>query len=1247
MTYMTKKIITIWIALVLVLAAFPVSAFSAESVEEVWSETVDTSCDGEIDAGQADSSAESTAEQEDGGADSEIETPDEPTGSGAEQLIESAAEEVVSYPAFRTEVIDTGSVRVFIDVPEGAFPKNTSLRSYPVAEHSVKDAVEDAIGGAEAGEISAVDISFFNEDSAQELEPQVPVSVHVEAYGIDSDRYRVVHIDDSGEAGVVADSDDESFSFTADSFSIYAVVGEKDGVVRRTYNFYDGETLVDSQIVRNGDLLLEPSVPAREELEFVGWSADEGQTFQSFEEPISDIDESASEDEVVDLYAHFVRTVSVTFHDTSGRVIEVRTGMTGEAVSVDDVTFEVMADEYVSGWTTSEDMSSEGKVEGSVTLGDKDIDLYPLVEGVCWVIFHTNDTDSDPAMASTIEPYYVEIGQKAQRPTDPTRPGYAFKEWTTDQAGTEPFSFETPLQDHIVLYAQWTPGDSSYQVLVWQETLVNEQYVEGNYTLSDHYTFTEASGTEVSLTDEDELITGLIASAPYKHHELARIDGPVTVNGDGTTVLNVYFDLRVYAVEFQAMTEKFIRSGRVRAQGGVLRYDDAAISYAHWYGNAYGNVTFSFTVGGKTYTDYDVYRIEARYGENIADRWPDQYTAEWSLTENAAQSFIDRLEAIRDLFYPSTWTTNEANRYTGGVNESLTKMTHLTESLMNNDGSDTHHMFIKFIINSSPVTINYWLENVEDDEFTRSDMYSCEVKTELHKIRAKALDGFTYLGSYNEPYIPDGYPGYDLDEETGIEYNNFYYSRNRYPLTFYNYNQVEKEYKGDDAVKYEAPLASYDHTPPRPSVLPDAYEFRGWYTTEQCISGTEYTFDEDAKMPLSSLTLYAKWAPRDYTVTFRPNGGTPVDPQTVPYGKNAVVPETPEREGFTFAGWMKGSAPFNFETQITEDITLTAKWLEDASIYVIYDAGDHGDGAPEDPNPYMDVTNARAKGTPSSVEEGYRFLGWEKGEELVRPGELFEVLSSDAEKVSADRYEITLKAVYGEDLPELTVKYMRNLPSEEGGDKASAKTGSMKRNTAFTASEVDELDFGDEAHKSGRWKFIGWNTEADGSGTAYDPGTELAAGLDGDNILYGQWEEITHVITYDPNGGELEGQEEPLKITYGHGEVISIYDAPVREGWTFLYWRGSEYQPGDSYTVTEDHTFTAQWEEEEPSPSPKPSPEPTGSPDPTPQTPSTSTGVPKTGESTSALFWLVLMLAALTGMGALAVTRRKRTSERR
>ena len=66
-----------------------------------------------------------------------------------------------------------------------------------------------------------------------------------------------------------------------------------------------------------------------------------------------------------------------------------------------------------------------------------------------------------------------------------------------------------------------------------------------------------------------------------------------------------------------------------------------------------------------------------------------------------------------------------------------------------------------------------------------------------------------------------------------------------------------------------------------------------------------------------------------YTVTFDSYGGTPVPPaQEVEYGLTATEPAAPEKTGYTFDGWYLGEAeaPFSFDTTITSDITLTAKW---------------------------------------------------------------------------------------------------------------------------------------------------------------------------------------------------------------------------------------------------------------------------------------------------------------------------------
>lgn len=67
----------------------------------------------------------------------------------------------------------------------------------------------------------------------------------------------------------------------------------------------------------------------------------------------------------------------------------------------------------------------------------------------------------------------------------------------------------------------------------------------------------------------------------------------------------------------------------------------------------------------------------------------------------------------------------------------------------------------------------------------------------------------------------------------------------------------------------------------------------------------------------------------NWVVTFDPDNGEPAFKQNVEYEGKATEPTpAPEKEGYAFTGWYLDEAeePFSFDTTITSDITLTAKW---------------------------------------------------------------------------------------------------------------------------------------------------------------------------------------------------------------------------------------------------------------------------------------------------------------------------------
>ena len=129
------------------------------------------------------------------------------------------------------------------------------------------------------------------------------------------------------------------------------------------------------------------------------------------------------------------------------------------------------------------------------------------------------------------------------------------------------------------------------------------------------------------------------------------------------------------------------------------------------------------------------------------------------------------------------------------------------------------------------------------------------------------------------------------------------------------------------------------------------------------------------------------------------------------------------------------------------------------------------------------------------------------------------------------------------------------------------------------------------------YEFKGWQTK---TGTVYQPGENYneknTQGEYVNAILTAVWKksktpptpgaEMTTVIC-DPNGGTWpeNGSMDLREYRVAVGSTFILPGAPVYEGHKFLYWKGSEFNPGDGYTVPAGgHTFVAQWEKDEEKP---------------------------------------------------------------
>lgn len=67
-------------------------------------------------------------------------------------------------------------------------------------------------------------------------------------------------------------------------------------------------------------------------------------------------------------------------------------------------------------------------------------------------------------------------------------------------------------------------------------------------------------------------------------------------------------------------------------------------------------------------------------------------------------------------------------------------------------------------------------------------------------------------------------------------------------------------------------------------------------------------------------------------------------------------------------------------------------------------------------------------------------------------------------------------------------------------------------------------------------------------------------------------------ITVNPKGGNWNGDKSIKTFMVKKGEYFILPDAPTRDGYTFKYWKGSMFKPGDKYMVDGEHDFVAVWE---------------------------------------------------------------------
>ena len=205
---------------------------------------------------------------------------------------------------------------------------------------------------------------------------------------------------------------------------------------------------------------------------------------------------------------------------------ETRTGKTDETVTINPAGF-LTDDEkgtYVIPQTVSYKVNAEDGGTVSISYARKRYRLtYDLnAADAAWV--------SDPGVKS----YRLGAALKLLTQSYVTRAGYTFDGWYTDANCTTAFTAATMPAENITLYAKWTAqGDISYTVEHYQQNVADD-----DYTLADTESKTGATGQPTAAE-----------SKPYPGFTAQSFEQQ-TVNGDGSTVVKVYYTRNEYTLTY-------------------------------------------------------------------------------------------------------------------------------------------------------------------------------------------------------------------------------------------------------------------------------------------------------------------------------------------------------------------------------------------------------------------------------------------------------------------------------------------------------------------------------------------------------------------------------------------------------------------------------------------------------------------------------------------------------------------------
>ncbi len=587
---------------------------------------------------------------------------------------------------------------------------------------------------------------------------------------------------------------------------------------------------------------------------------------------------------------------------------------TGLVVTATDTDGE---SKVVTGYTLSgNSTAAAGTITVTVTYDDKTA-TFTVTVNPFTVTYNANGgtlTGDETATVSV-------VNGKLTAPTEPTKEGYTFGGWFADEELTDEWAFGDdgdPVTGNITLYAKWTEVGKTGTFLhvltsvdpeKWEDLYTPVEF-DGGYGMEWKVEGVKLQvGTQFLVVryDDNTWYNANGTISQYGFNDVLTIEaegGNYKVTSLNTAYADLAWTLRIKQDGSGVTVELPLNGTEYRAPNGVgtLEFGDNPSDKIFIVGNFTGGFNYNqawstentdiVTDAAGVYTFHGVYLKQCdRFKIMNNGAWlGGNFTAvgtEFGIADGGSDVTLYALATGKyDIVYDSVNSTLTINAYVPTA--TLTSIA----------------------VTKQPTKTTYF----KGEAF---DATGLEVTATYSDDSTEVVENYTLSGNSTAA--------------TGTITVTVTYDGETATFTI-TVTQITVTFKDGDTVLDTADV-DYNGKVTKPAdPTKEGYKFDGWYADNACTDA----WDFDTETVTADATIYAKWI-KLYTVTFDTNGGSEVEAiENVEHGSTITAPTAPTKDGFTFAGWTLDGSAFDFDTPITDDITLVATWEGDVGTFLRY-----------------------------------------------------------------------------------------------------------------------------------------------------------------------------------------------------------------------------------------------------------------------------------------------------------------------